>query len=69
MYFGALVLILSSSMSLLSVEYLARPIGVQVDFVQVFVSFGLILGIVIIGLPYLAYTLVRRRGRLTGASG
>jgi len=69
MYFGALLLILGSSMAVLSVSYLAAPSGVEVDLVQVFVSFGLMLGIVIIGLPYLVYAVVRRRDRLTGPGG
>lgn len=52
--FGALLLILGSSMALLSVSYLAAPPAGAPVGVDVYVSFGLMLGIVIIGLPYLA---------------
>lgn len=65
MYFGALLLILGSSMALFSVSYQAPTTDAHVNYIQAFVAFGLMVGIVIIGLPYLVYTVVRRRDRLT----
>lgn len=62
LYFGVVVLVLGSSMLLLNVHQDSSSFA---DVAHVLASFGLTAGILVLGIPYFLFVLIRRRDRMT----